>query len=190
MSLKSLADKIWITRKCRINLSERLKNNNLFSQLLIIWYSFLLIALTIIDKSYPLVKDSYPLTLILSIAILVLSIFVMAMNFSERATKAQILYTQLDFLYQAVENSTEDKEGALCKQYTDLIALTENHSSYDILKTQYDLKDKDKTKYPNPPALKTIDYINFFSRKIFFIFGWIFSATLPLLIFLWTWAKS
>lgn len=144
MSLKSLADKIWITRKCRINLSERLKKNNLFSQSLIIWYSFLLIALTIIDKSYPIVEDSYPLTLILSIAILILSIFVMAMNFSERAIKAQILYTQLDCLYQVVENSAEDKEEALYKQYIDLIALTENHNDHDYLKTQYDLKDMDK----------------------------------------------
>jgi len=190
MSLKSLADKIWITRKCRINLSERLKKNNLFSQSLMIWYSFLLIALTIFDKNGSFFKDSYSLTLILSIGILVLSIFVMSMNYSERAIKAQILYTQLDCLFNQVESAVQRDEKKLYEQYTNLIALAENHNDYDYLKTQYDLKDMDKTKYPNPPALKRIDYINFFCHQFFSIFGWILSATLPLLIFLWTWTKS
>lgn len=180
-----LADKIWITRKCRINLSERLQRNNLFSQSLIIWYSFLLIALIIIDRSYPIVKDSYHLTLILSIAILILSIFVMAMNFSERAIKAQILYTQLDCLYQVAKNASKNKEEVLYKQYTDLIALTENHNTYDYLKTQYDLKGIDKIKYPNPPVFKKIDYIKYYYHKFLFIFICIFSFFLPFLILLW-----
>lgn len=186
MSLQSLGDKIWITRKCRINLSERLKKNNLLSQSLIIWYSFLLIALTIFDKNSSYFKDSYSLTLILSIGILVLSIFIMSMNYSERAIKAQILYVQLDCLCNQVENAVQCDEKKLYEQYTNLIALTENHSDYDYLKTQYDLKDMDKIKYPNPPVLKIVDYINFYFQKFFSIFGWIFSAVLPLLIFLWT----
>lgn len=183
MSLKSLGDKIWITRKCRINLAERLQKNNLFSQLLIIWYSFLLIALTIFDKSSSIFKDSYSLTLILSIGILILSIFIMSMNYSERAIKAQILYAQLDCLFNQVENAAQKDEKTLYNQYTNLISLTENHNHNDYLKTQYDLRGMDKIKHPNPPALEKIDYVNFYCRQFFFIFAWIFSGVLPLLIF-------
>jgi len=181
----SLESKIWITRKCRINLSERLKKNNLFTQSLIVWYSFLLLALTIFDKSNSIFQDSYSLTLILSIGILVLSIFIMAMNYSERAIKAQILYTQLDYLYSQVKSSTQSQQD-LYKQYTDLINLTENHSeTNDYLKVKYDLRNDDKGLYPEPPALQWFEYIIYWLRKIYLFFFIVFLLFLPLLLIFW-----
>lgn len=186
MSLKSLSDKIWITRKCRINLSERLKSNNLFYQSLIIWYSFLLITLTIFDKSVPVVEDSYSLTLILSIGILILSVFVMSMNYSERAIKAQILYTQLDCLYNQVKNAAQSQEEILYKQYTDLINLTENHSDkYDFLKVKYDLRNEDKQENPNPPALKCFEYIIYWFQKTYLVCIKGFLLFCPFLLIFW-----
>lgn len=179
----SLANKIYLTRKCRINLSERLKRYNLFFQLLIIWYSFLLIVITIFFKNELIFQD---LILTLSIGVLVFSSLIAGMNYPERAIKAQILYTQLDFLYSQVDKATEDQKESLYKQYTDLIALTENHSEQlDFLKVKYSLRNEDKDKYPNPPALKWYEYIIYWLEKVFFLSLVIFSFALPFLILLW-----
>ena len=45
----AFSDKVWTTRKSRINTSERFKKNDLISQILIAYYSFFIIAITIVD---------------------------------------------------------------------------------------------------------------------------------------------
>ena len=171
----SLANKIWLTRKCRIKCSERLKRNNYISQSLITWYSFLLIAFTIYQDSLSSHYDS--IILILSIALLVISVYVMAMNYSARSIKMQILYTQLDNLYKQVEKEQDQVNlDKFYKQYTDLIALTENHSEYDYLKVRLELNKVDKAKYPEPKELECSDWV-------LLALKWFFYSVVPLLLF-------
>lgn len=130
-------------------------------------------------------EDNYNFTLILSIGILILSIFIMAMNYSERALKAQILYTQLDYLYAQVKGATNATYECLYKQYTDLINLTENHSeTYDYLTVKYELKNVDKIKYPNPPAPTCTEQFFYWFYKIRLRIIEIFLFAFPLLLVL------
>jgi len=170
----SLENKIWITRKTRIKCAERLKTNNLFSQSLLAWYAFLLIVTTVFDK---LDKNT---SLIYSIAILVLSIFILSMNFSERAAKMQILYTQLDALSNKIStNSTKSDY----QEYSNLIALTENHSEFDYQKVQFELRKMDKKKYPTPVKPSSFDYFVLGFKYLTSYGIKIFAVLLPVLFF-------
>jgi hypothetical protein len=62
----AFSDNVWKTRKSRINTSERFKKNDLISQILIAYYSFFIIAITIVDIKCENINFEI-LTLILSL---------------------------------------------------------------------------------------------------------------------------
>lgn len=145
------SNNIWITRKSRINTSERLKSNDSVSQFLIIYYSFFLIVITILDSNKLLNKDYNEVILILSILILVVSVYVLSKNFKERSLRLQSSYNKMNRIYREVlkkENLGEDIS-SLEKEYDDLIELTENHSNCDYLQVLYDVKEQKE--YDNEP---------------------------------------
>ena len=72
--MKKLSDRIWETRKIRIYSEKRLLFEGTFSEILIAWYSFLLVATTIISLVHK-IQNIEIFTLIGSIAVLTTSLF-------------------------------------------------------------------------------------------------------------------
>jgi ABC-type multidrug transport system fused ATPase/permease subunit len=157
-----LADNIWKTRKSRINASERLKRNDLVSQIFLAYYSFWIIVITIVDiKSEELNFEL--LTLVLAIAILVISIFTFAMNYKERSLKFQSAYIKLHKLYrQALNNEKNNIDNSeIEKEYDNILELTENHSECDYLQVRYSVRNDENYKEVNQ-KFECSDYFAYF----------------------------
>lgn len=141
----AFSDNVWKTRKSRINTSERFKKNDLISQILIAYYSFFIIAITIVDMKIEKLNFEI-LTLILSILIVIVSIFIFAMNYKERALILQTSYILMSKLYDDILEKEIKKEdySDLKNQYNMIISLTENHSDDDYLQVMYEVRNQKK----------------------------------------------
>ncbi len=142
----NLIDNVWKTRKARINMSERLKMYDFYSQILIIYYSLLLIVITIIDMNNNGIDVSIP-TLILSIVILVISIFIYAMNFKQRSLEMQKSYISMQEILNKLNrlSNTSSTE----KEYFEILKSTENHSKCDHLKVLYEVRKQKESERLN-----------------------------------------
>ncbi len=152
----AFSDNIWITRKSRINASERLNSNDFWSQLLIAYYSICLIILTIIDMESESSNFTI-LSLVLSILILTTSIFVVSMNYKERSLILKTSYVKMAKLYSSVknrENKNNHNYTDLENQYNTIIEITENHSTYDYMELLNSIKNNDNYEKTNPKWTK------------------------------------
>lgn len=147
----AFSNNIWITRKSRINASERLNKNNFWSQIIVAYYSMCLIILTIID-----IKDDNfnfeTLSLILSILIFTISIFIVSMNFKERSLILKTSYVKMSKLYWDILKKEDNEEcyEDLKNQYNTIIELTEEHSTYDYLQVLFAERNNEQYKNVNP----------------------------------------
>ncbi len=164
---------VWITRKARINTSERLKQNDLWSQILIVYYSLFIIMITIIDIKNDNINFEI-LTLILSILILVISVFIFSMNYKERSIKLQTSYIKLRKIYRNVLEKEKNNESIdeLFKEYDSILECTENHSQCDYLKVMYEVRNNEKYKEQNG-NFTFINYCSYywckFKNKLFIL---------------------
>lgn len=145
------SDKIWVTRKTRIYTEQRLKRKALISQLVMIVYSFLLVAISV----WNLVCSSQPLNMVSvfgSIAVLISSVFLSSQRYTERALEMKNCYIRLDELYHKVKKSETSKDynsvEQLRSEYTSILLNIENHSDYDYLCLRFSLRNNDKTTLP------------------------------------------
>ncbi|MFA7090995.1 MAG: SLATT domain-containing protein [Arcobacteraceae bacterium] len=140
----AFSDNIWKTRKSRINTSERLKTNDLLSQILITYYSLFIIIIVIIDMNNTDLNFEI-LTLVLSILILVVSTFIFSRNYKERSLMIQSAYIKMDKIYREMQEKERKEEDIadLKEQYNTILELTENHSTCDFLQVMYEVR-KDK----------------------------------------------
>ncbi len=135
----SLEDRIWKTRKARINMSERLKHYDFYSQILIIYYSLLLIIVTIVDINNKNIDVSIP-TLIFSIIILVMSVFVYAMSFGKRSVEIQKTYTTMQRILSKIKRLSNTSR--VEDEYYDLLESSENHNTCDFLKVLHEVRNQ------------------------------------------------
>jgi hypothetical protein len=126
-------DNIWWTRKARIQAERRLLSNAFQSQLLMLWYSFWGVAVSIyylkIDNSNT--HNNLPgiSWVVYSVLTLCMSGFITGLSFKERAGLIKECYEALNTFYQ---KATEDGDiGALSKEYEQILGLCENHTDYD-----------------------------------------------------------
>lgn len=102
--LDSLSNKIWITRKARINAEERLEKFDFLTQMLINYYTLVIVGLsiwTLYDESNA--KLISVITIIASVLLFGLSIFVNARNFKIRSLTFKSCYIKLDEIYNECE---------------------------------------------------------------------------------------
>lgn len=155
--------KIWITRKIRIFSERRLERLHLITKVIMIYYSFILVCLSILNlkKSN---KTYEEIIVITSLAILITSIFLSSQRFKERALYFKNCYLQLDQLYhkicQAEKNNliTEDKLEQYLTEYREILETGENHSSYDFMCLRYSIRKNTKTTLE---PFGTLDYLSF-----------------------------
>lgn len=125
-------DDVWFTCKARIAAELRLKNNDLHSQILLVWYAILSAAAAIVAIRYP--QFSGPNTdiysAILSVALLAISLLVTGRDYRGRALQMRENHIALKNLYDGLKaQSIPALEKP--KRFADLLANCENHSSYD-----------------------------------------------------------
>ncbi len=163
-------DKVWKTKKSRINTSERLKQNDFISQLFITYYSLFIIIISIIDISKT-ESNFGTLTLILSILILVVSVFVFSMNFKERSLKLQNSYIKMDRLW--IEMKSKESKGEdisdLKIEYSNLLECSENHSECDYLKVLYSVRNNNNSNNEPFTKMKMLEYCWCKFKRFFFI---------------------
>ncbi|NRS15860.1 SLATT domain-containing protein [Brevibacillus sp. HB1.4B] len=138
-----LLDNIWITRKCRIQTSERLESTDFWAQVLINYYTLIVLVASIWTISP---ENSTPfISFVLVIASLFLfasTLFVSSRDFKSRAKDLKNCYLKMEGLYRELQIIQEDpntKEINLAQfkdisnKYDDLLSNVENHSKYDYL---------------------------------------------------------
>lgn len=161
-----ISDKIWITRKTRIYTEQRLLKKASITQAVMIFYSFLLVSLSI----WTLVNPDKHLEIYLifsSMAVLISSIFISSQRYSERAMMIRNCYIRLDELYSRAirieKMNDEEKTSQIESEYTNILINVENHSDYDYLCMIYSLKNN---KDSNLPKFTSIDYVRYFYSRI------------------------
>lgn len=130
--MSNLSDKIWFTRKARIQASERLLMNNLHAQFALILYSLVNVALSIfmLKVDNPVGQNSDIALTVISVCILVLSLFISNIDFKGRAEKLKENYLELHKLYEKSLDNKED-EKKLNEDYISLLSSSENHKTID-----------------------------------------------------------
>ena len=158
-----LSDKIWITRKARIFSEKRLKNQAIISNIIMIFYSFILVAFSIWNLVYG--NETVSMFLVFSaIAVLIATIFLTSQRYTERSILIRTCYIRLDELYSKVKRAEEHNEKDSLEQYESeyaaLLLNVENHTNYDYLCLRFSLRNQKNTTLPQ------------FTKKSFWLFIW------------------
>lgn len=127
-------DHIWFTYKARIRTQERLTQNDIHSQALLVWYAVLGTCIGIVTIRYPkfLGDNTDIVAAIFSVAILAVSMLVTNRDYRGRSLEMRRNYQALHQLYKnaTLPNSAIPKE-QIEKEYHVLIDSVENHASID-----------------------------------------------------------
>lgn len=123
---------VWFTYKARIAAELRLKNNDVQSQVLLIWYAIASSVIAIIGLKFNnfLGPNTDLYTAILSIFLLAISMLITARDYRGRAISMRSNHIALKLLYDelVIGNLTPQQKP---KPYSKLLSECENHSSYD-----------------------------------------------------------
>jgi hypothetical protein len=129
----ALADNIWWTRRARIKTEKRLLSNAFQSQVLLLWYSFFGVAVSIYYLKCPQI-DSNGLAniswVVYSVLILCISGFINGFSFKERAGLIKECYETLNGLYHCTKKDSPNID-ALTKDYNQVLGVCENHTNDD-----------------------------------------------------------
>lgn len=150
-----LSNNIWWTRQARIRTERRLLSNASQSQIILFWYSFYSVAVSIYYIGEPqnlLVSKSW---LIYSILILAISSFMNGFTYKERANLIKENYLELWTLYSEARRLETNGQPtvSLEKEYIASMQKCENHLPKDYIEALYDnyINSIDKTNIsPNP----------------------------------------
>ncbi len=132
LHLMNTFDDIWFTYKARIAAEQRLRNSDLHSQSLLIWYAIVSTAAGLFAIRYE--KFAGPDTdiymAVLSVALLVISMFVANRDFRGRAMQMRSNHIALKRLHDELVAGIVAPENKP-KIYSELLVECENHTSYD-----------------------------------------------------------
>lgn len=131
---EKLERNIWITRKCRINSSERLLRSAKFVEFLNVYYSIFVITLSLLSLIEH--NDQFSLaSIVLSIALTISIVYANTTGLRDRSTALKQNYIDLqvllDQLFYIKADETE-KVLAISDKYAELLKLSENHLSIDL----------------------------------------------------------
>lgn len=180
-----LKDKIWWTRKSRIQSEQRLLSHAFHADFAILIYAFYSCAIGVYYLKLANNSEYSSITwLAFSILIFGLSGFVNGLNYKGRALLMKDCYEKLSTLYHKAYTKEVD-EIAVREEYSSILNLCENHKEWDhqlaVCKEYLGTKDKKKlTKHPT-----FWDWFCFISFHIFKVATITLLYTLPLLLFMY-----
>ncbi|HCV05692.1 SLATT domain-containing protein [Pseudoalteromonas sp. APAL1] len=179
-----LSDNIWWTRQTRIRTERRLLSNAFHSQVILFWYSFYSVAVSIHYLNADTDTNLNKYWLIYSVLVLVVSGFINGLSYKERAASVKENYEYLKTLYvracEHEKNQTSCLE--LAKEYEEALNKCENQAPVDYPEALYDtfMSATDKAKVKPHPTQYQIDIAlkNRKYRKLYISFLYL----LPILI--------
>lgn len=127
---------IWFTRKARIRASERLLRNDFHAQCILIYYSSLVVCVSILDLGFDNLFNGKAGVILcaLSVAVLVLSSFITSINFKGRGLAFKDNYISLHALYEKSKNANNSQlTPTQTDEYFELLKNCENHLYLDDL---------------------------------------------------------
>jgi hypothetical protein len=183
----ALDDSIWWTRKARIQTEKRLLSNAFQSQLILLWYSFFGVFVSVYYLKFNTTSEYAGVAwVIFSVLILVVSGFISGQGFKERAGLIKECYEILNGIYQKSKKQTPTKN--LEDKYEQVLSVCENHTDRDFhvaMCLEY-LSHPDPTAKiggltKKPTCYIWLMFVLYWSRSAFFL-GLMY--VLPLAIFL------
>lgn len=135
-----LSNGIWWTRQTRIRTERRLLSNAFHSQVILFWYSFYSVAVSIYYLNATLDPNSNKYWLIYSVLVLVVSGFMNGLSYKERAASVKENYEHLKTLYvRAIElEKTGQSCNDLALEYETALNKCENQAPADYPEALYD----------------------------------------------------
>ena len=130
----AFSDNVWWTRKARIQAEKRLLSNAFQSQLLLLWYSFFGVAVSIFYLKFTPSVGQEDLAgiswIVYSVLVLSMSGFIAGLSFKERASLIKESYETLNTFYQKAKAQNANI-AQLSSDYEQIKGLCENHTDYD-----------------------------------------------------------
>ncbi|MDT7536077.1 SLATT domain-containing protein [Sphingobium sp. SA2] len=136
MTTHPRTEKIYITYKTRMTTEARLRLTGKVSHLLLSWYSFWIIAISVIELSgkYTFANSQVVVTA-MSVLIFGLSLFIYGERYDDKANQFRNCYLDLQELY---ESSLD--ENAKMEQYAKILRIYENQSDRDYDNMLFDAR--------------------------------------------------
>lgn len=162
------SNKIWWTRKARIHTEKRLLANDFQSQVILLWYSFFGVSVSIYylgfesGASEQLKSVSW---VVYSVLVLVMSGFVNGLSLRSRAALIKDCYESLDQLYY--KSLSDGDQDHVFEEYQKILSLCENHTDDDFNRAVCESFLLHKTPYCKENGLSILP-----TRYHWFTLGW------------------
>jgi len=134
----SLKRKIYVTRKSRINFSERLLKKGKYWDTITFFYTVYLIGLSMLGLKSSFNTENYSLVMIfLSVTVALVSLYSNSKNYKGRSESLRYNYISLEKFYQELlrlnpeENEEFKRIVEVENEYLEELKLTENHEEID-----------------------------------------------------------
>ena len=135
---EKLERNICITRKCRINASERLLKSAKFVEFLNVYYSIFVITLSLLSLIQHNDQFSFA-SIVLSIALTISIVYANTTGLRDRSTVLKQNYIDLQVLLDQlfyIEATETEKVLTVSDKYAELLKLSENHLSIDLYRVK------------------------------------------------------
>lgn len=127
----ALADSIWWTRKARIQTEKRLLSNAFQAQLVLLWYSFFAVFVSVYYLKFNITSEySGVAWVIFSVLVLVISGFTSGLSFKERAALIKECYETLNGIYKKANSNSLHEN--IESEYEQVLSVCENHTDRDF----------------------------------------------------------
>lgn len=148
-------ERIWKTKKTRMEAEARLKFNHMISNILINYYTFAVLAFSIwalfLNPNSETVRYVTLMTLITSVGLFGVTLLISTLGYRERSVQFKDSYIKLDILesefkqlirtaYKLQKEEVIDQFHKLEKKYFDVLTLSDNHDQVDVEKMTIDRK--------------------------------------------------
>ncbi|HEK0657652.1 TPA: SLATT domain-containing protein [Proteus mirabilis] len=127
----ALADNIWWTRKARIQTEKRLLSNAFHSQVILLWYSFFSVAVSVYYLNNPQNGIEAISWVVYSVLVLCISGFINGLSFKERANLIKECYESLNSIMHQASKPNSDLD-TLSTAYESKLNACENHTDKDF----------------------------------------------------------
>lgn len=127
----ALADNIWWTRKARIQTEKRLLSNAFQSQVILLWYSFFSVAVSVYYLKNPQNGIEAISWVVYSVLVLCISGFINGLSFKERANLIKECYESLNSIMHQASKPDADV-AMLAATYESKLNACENHTDRDF----------------------------------------------------------
>lgn len=178
----ALSDSIWWTRKARIRSEKRLLSNAFQSQVLLLWYSFFSVAVSVYYLKSSQSDIGSVSWIVYSVLVLVISGFINGLSFKERASLIKECYEGLNSLYQQA-NLDEANIKQIAHEYEQALNACENHTDEDyaiaLCQENWSAKNPDNDLDRSPTKYHIYNFYMYFIRR-YLLLG--FFYLLPLFI--------